>query len=422
MSPKAENALDDTRLEWTEEPEPGVVPTDPSWRRFSPEMQTISVSLDGSKEATDTVGTRDVVEMYRGTEEAELTLGYSQYRFPVNSAGVVQDPIAYPLLRPSGEWPSLTIVSRQDVTEGGRTGAGYREYLVVRGARPTGSTLDGDPSASEPIPQELTLPAARGRPHIIHQPASEEGLVIRSTSPDDTNEVVIESEGGTTTETVALPGADPNTAATSATFPGVDVLWVRGEHAGDIQVGTNDGEDAIQTPLLEKPLTGTDTDGVDSVAGVPPLGSGSHGDPVTGEGTMFLGTQASFAGEPVGTRLHTLNLTAEVETSREPVQGSREEEIDVGAASAEFDADLAGPYESAAKIKAHFRDLSGDLVFGFANDPSTDPVDAPKRIVTHDVEIVDAPDFTREAGETNYIPSVTFRATGDPAIEIINNA
>jgi len=66
-------------------------------------------------------------------------------------------------------------------------------------------------------------------------------------------------------------------------------------------------------------------------------------------------------------------------------------------------------------------------VYGFDDDPTTDPSNAKKRIVAHNVEIVDAPDFTRTAGDTNFIPSVTFRATADqqtdqPAIEIINNS
>ena len=196
---------------------------------------------------------------------------------------------------------------------------------------------------------------------------------------------------------------------------------MEGEHAGDIQVGIDDGSGAIDTELLETSLTGSNTDGVDSVEGVPPLGSGSHGTEPSGEGTTFLGTTASWTGSDVAPRLHTLNLSVEHDSSREPVQSSRRTAIDVGQRTVEFDADLAGPYETASKIKAHFRDVSGDLIYGFGA-PGDDPSNAPKQIVAHNVEIVDAPDFTRSAGDTNYIPSVTFRAVGDPAIELINNS
>jgi hypothetical protein len=417
-----ENALQDMRIEWAEESTPGEPPTDPTWKPFSAEIDELSTSIDGSKEATDALGFRDFVELYRGPEESELTLSYAQYNFPLDSSGNVQDPIGYPMTLPEGDYPSLTVVSRRDVQSGGRDGAGFREFLVAYGARPTASTLDGDPSAAEPIPQELTLPAETARPHIVHQPASSPTLVVKSTDSNDTIDVTIEDEGASTTDTVTLPGGATNTVTTIESFSDVDVIYAESEHAGDIQVGTDDGSGNIDTELLEKPLTGTNTDGVDSVEGIPPLGSGSHSPTPSGEGTIFLGTQSSWTGSSVGERLHTLDLSVELDSSREPVQGSRRQAIDVGQRTVEFDADLAGPYETASKIKAHFRDKSGDLIYGFADDPATDPANADKRIVAHNVEIIDAPDFTRTAGETNYIPSVTFQAVGDPAIEVINNS
>ena len=418
---QSENALQDIRLEWAEEPTVGDPPTDPDWQPFSGEIDEVSASIDGGKEAVDSLGFRDFIEMYRSVEESELTVSYAQYQFPLDSSGNIVDPIGYPMVLPEGEWPSLTVTMRQDVGSGGATGAGYREFLVAYGARPTASTLDGDPSAAEPIPQELTLPAATIRPHIIHQPASATALVVRSSDPTDTVDVTIESEGATTTDTVTLSGSDPNTATTTESFGDIDAIYAEGDHAGDIQVGTDDGSGAIDVELLEKPLTGTNTDGVDSVEGIPPLGSGSHATVPSGPGTTFLETTASWAGGDVGTRLHTLDLSAELETSREPVQTSRRQPIDVGQRTVEFDADVAGPYETADKIKAHVRDLSGDLIYAFG-PPGTDPTNADKQIVAHNVEIVDAPDFTRSAGETNYIPSVTFRAVGDPAIELINTS
>ena len=418
----SENALNDMRIEWAEEPDVGTPPTDPDWNAVSREIDELNGSIDGGKETTDSLGFRDFIEMYRSVEESELTINYAQYNFPLDSSGNIVDPIGYPMTLPdSDEWPSLTVVARQDVGSGGKTGAGYREYLVVLGARPTSSSIDGDPSAAEPLPQELTLPSATIRPHIIHQPPSDTELVVRSTDPDDTNPVIIESEGGATTTSVSLPGSDPNTVSTTMTFGDVDAIWAEGEHAGDIMLGTDDGTGAIDTELLGKPLTGTNTDGVDIVEGVPPTGDGSHASDLTGTGTTFLETQTQWDDGDIGTRLHTLNLSAEVETSREPVAESRRQAIDVGQRTVEFDADVAGPYESAEKIKAHLRDVSGDLVYAFGA-PGTDPSNADKRIVAHNVEIVDAPDFTRSAGDTNYIPSVTFRAVGDPAIELINNS
>jgi hypothetical protein len=424
-----ESGLQDIRLEFVEESDPGVTPTDPQWQRFSPEVDEISASIDGTKEATSALGFRDVVEFYRGPEESELTVSYSQYEFPVGPTGDVRDPIAFPMILPEGDYPSLSVLSRRDVKNGGRLGAGFREFLVVKGARPTSSALDGDPSAAEPIPQELTLPSEVARPHIIHQPPSSgDTVVARSTDPQDAVDVVIESEDADVTETLTLPGggASPNTVAGTEPFGDIDAIDVQGEHNGDIQVGTDDGSGGIDTELLENPLTGLDRDGVTSQKGVPALGGGSHSSPQSGQGTIFLGTQTSFAGESLG-RLHALDLSVEVDSSREPVQSSRRQRIDIGQRTVEFDADLAGPFKSASLIKEHFRDKSGDLIYGFDSDPTVDPANAEKRIVAHNVEIIDAPDFTRTAGDTNFIPGVTFRATADqqtdqPAIEIINNS
>lgn len=418
-----ESALQDMRIEWVEETDPGVPPTDPAFNAFSGEIDELSASIDGSKEATSSLGYRDFIEMYRGPEESELTTSYSQYNFPVDPSGNVVDPIGYPMtVSGNGDYPSLTVTSRREVSSGGADGAGFREFLVVLGARPTGSTVDGDPSAAQALPQELTLPAKTIRPHIIHQPSTSTELVVRSTDASDTNTVTIESEGGATTTDVTLPGTDPNTVATTVTLGDIDAFWVEGAHAGDIMLGTSDGAGAIDVELLQKPLAGYNTDGVDSVPGVPPLGSGSHATEPTGPGTIFLGTQSEWADSELGERVHTLNLSVELDSSREPVQSSRKQVIDVGMRTVEFDADLAGPYETAEKIKAHFQDKSGDLIYGFADDPTVDPSTADKQIVAHNAEIIDAPDHTRTAEDTNYIPSVTFRAVGDPAIEVINNS
>jgi hypothetical protein len=298
---------------------------------------------------------------------------------------------------------------RRDVAGGGADGAGFREFAVIRGARPVGATFDGDPSSSEPIPQELSYEAERGRTHVVHQPDSSQALVVRSTDPSDTNDVVIESEDAATTETVTLPGTDPNTVVTTASFGDIDAVEVQGEHAGDIQVGIDDGTGAIDTELLETGLTGSNTDGVDSVAGVPALGAGSHAAAVSETGPQFLGTDATWTGEALADRVHTLSLEVERETDRNPQQGTRRETIDVGARTVSADADVAGPFESATRIKEHHRDKVGDLVFTF---------DSGEKITLNNVELVDPPEFTRSAGDTNFIPSVSLEPHGDPAVTI----
>jgi hypothetical protein len=410
-----ESGLQQTRVEWVAETTPGEFPTDPSWNAFSPELTEFSYSTDGNKEARETLGQVDPADHDRAQESATATLSYRQARFPVDPSGNVVDPIAYPIVTDASEdYPSHTVVGRREVAAGGAAGAGFREFAVLSGARPVGASFDGDPSATEPIPQELSYEAERARTHIVHQPAGEETLVIRSSDASDTNEVVIESEDGTTTDTVTLPGADPNAGTTTESFGDIDAIEVQGEHAGDIQVGTDDGSGAIDTELLETPLTGSNTDGVDSIAGVPALGDGSHADPISEEGPQFLGTDATWT--PYGltdddNRVHSLSLDVERDVDRNAQQTTRRETIDVGTRSTSVDADLGGPYQTASKIAAHHRDQEGDLVWTFDNGET---------ITLKNAVLVDAPDFTRTAGDSNYIPSVTFEPHGDPAIEITN--
>jgi hypothetical protein len=390
-----------------------VFPTDPSWNAFAPELSDFTYSTDGNKEGRDALGQLDPVEHDRASESATATISYRQARFPVDTNGNVLDPIAIPIVASAGEdYPSHTVVERRDVIGGGALGAGFREFAVISGARPVGSDFDGDPSSTEPIPQELTYEAERARTHIIHQPDAAQTLVVRSTDAADTNDVIIENEDAGTTETVTLPGNDPNTVETTESFGDIDAIEVQGDHAGDIQVGTDDGTGAIDTELLEKPLTGSNTDGVDSIAGVPALGSGSHASAITETAPLFLGTESTWVGSALSGRVHALSLSVERDVSREPKQTTRREAIDVGARSVSIDADLAGPYETAERIAEYHRDRSGDLVWTFENGET---------ITANNAQLVEAPDYTRTANDTNYIPSVTFEPSGDPAIEISNS-
>jgi hypothetical protein len=408
-----ESGLQDIRTEWVAETTPGEFPADPSWNAFAAEIAEFTYSTDGNKEGRDALGNLDTVAHDRAAESASATLSYRQARFPVDSGGAVVDPVAYPITTDASEdYPSHTVVERRDVAGGGKLNAGYREFAVLTGARPVSASFDGDPSATEPIPQELGYEAERGRTHIVHQPDTSQTLVVKSTDSGDTNDVIIESADADTTETVTLPGSDPNEVTTSESFGDIDAIEVVGEHAGDIQVGTDTGSGSIDTELLETPLTGTATDGVDSIAGIPALGSGSHASDITADGPQFLGTDATWVGSTLADRVHTLNMTVEREVSREPRQTTRRQSIDVGARSVSIDADVAGPYETAERIAEHHRDKSGDIVWTF---------DTGETITANSAELVDAPEFTRSAGDTNYIPSVTFEPKGDPAIEI-NNA
>jgi len=407
-----ESGLQDIRTEWVDETTPGEFPSDPEWNIFAPEITEFTYSTDGNKEANPALGQVDPFSHERASESASATISYRQAQFPVDSNGDVVDPVAYPITADEGaDYPSHTVLQRREAPSGGRLDGGVREFAVLVGARPVAATFDGDPSSTEPIPQKLEYEAERARTYVVHQPSASETLVVESTADGDTNDVIIEDEDANTTETVTLPGTSPNEVATSESFDNIDAIEVQGDHAGDIQVGTDTGTGSIDTELLEKPITGSNTDGVDSLPGLPALGSGSHGATVPSDGPLFLGTDADWTGSQLADRVHALELSVERETDRNPRQGTRKQSVDVGSRTVTIDADLAGPYESAERIAEHHRDKTGQFVWTFSDG---------EQIAVSDTEIVDAPDFTRSAGDTNFIPSVTFEGSGDPQIIITN--
>jgi hypothetical protein len=69
----------------------------------------------------------------------------------------------------------------------------------------------------------------------------------------------------------------------------------------------------------------------------------------------------------------------------------------------EVEADTAGPHESADLIAENFHNESGNIVYPY---PDND-------VTVYNAEITDAPDYTRQAGDANYIPSTTWQGHSD---------
>jgi hypothetical protein len=174
------------------------------------------------------------------------------------------------------------------------------------------------------------------------------------------------------------------------------VIYVESEPDGDISVTDGSGTD-----VLDQPFAGSDTDNVEGEQGIPPLGSGSHGSSIGTDPDkyLFLGVDTiNWQGSALADRIHALDLSISLEVDRNAIAGSRRQSIDVGMRTAEAEAEVAGPYKSAELIADQFRNETGDLVYQF---PDND-------VTLQNAALTDNPDFTRSAGETNFIPSVTF--------------
>lgn len=413
-----ENALQNVRIEWVassldsdDVPRP---PTDPEWNRFGDYIASYpGWSGDAGVEGQNAAGSGDTTDHFRGPEEHDLTVQWWLQRFFLDGSGNANDPIGELITYDFQTAPPChEVLARREVDDGGAKGAGFREYVYASGAKPSTVTLPGDPSESQPIVAEAGYAAEKVTQIIIHQPATSVTPVISSTSDNDTTQsVTIESENGDTAETLSLNGTTEVTA--TASFDDIDAIWVDGEHEGDIDVADGNGNS-----LLEDPLTGTDTDGVDSQRGVPALGTGSHASAIGTDpsGYLFLGTTSSWDGgalseSAAADRVHALDLDVEIGIAREPRQGTRRQAIDYEPRSVSVEADLAGPYESAKQNYRYFTGKAADLVYGF---PDGD-------VTVVDAQLTDTDDVDRSGGDGPAIYGITLEGHGDPAITATHN-
>lgn len=410
MSAPTENALTDIRAEWVLETTPGTAPSNPAWNRFADYFtEAPSWSGDASVEGQNVVGSGDLAEHFRGPEEHTLGLSYWLQRGLVDGSGNAVDPLAIPMVHDyQTGYDSHTVVLRRETTSGGSKDAGFREYIVAFGARPTSATLPGDPSESQPIAADLGYEAEMVRQYVVHQPATSITPKVASTSAEDTTQTVtVESEGASTTDTFSLNGTTKVSGAGTASFPDLDAVWIDAETEGDIQVYDGNGN-----PMLEEPIAGSNTDGVEGHLGIPLLGTGSHASAIGNapEDYLFLGTSSTFSGGNIsdGDRLHALDLTCEVDVSREPQQGTRRQAIDIGPRTVSAEVDAAGPYESAVQNARYFRSAEGDLVYSLTG---TD-------VTVKNSQLADTDDVARSAGDANLLYGVTFEGHGDPAITV----
>jgi hypothetical protein len=401
-----ENALGDIRAEWVEEPAPGEFPSNPAWNRFSDfVLSTPGASTDAQVSSLDdVVGTGDVVDHFRGAEEHSLSIEYLMQRFFLNVDGEEVDPIGYPLTHDYGaQYTSHSVVTRREATTGGNFGSGLRQYVVARGARPVAGTSPGDPSEADPIALEVEYEAEKVRTYVLHQPDTAISLTLSSTSTEDNFDVTIESEDATTTETVTLSGTSDVT--TTETFSDVDAISLSQEPVGDISVTDGSG-----TEIVDGGIQGRESDGVEGDRGIPALGGGSHADPIgTDPATFqFLGTESEYGTGAVASRVHALDLSVELDTSREALQGRRRQRIDIGTRTVTVDADTAGEFDTHTQHQRHFRGTQRDLIYRYPTG----------EVAVKDATLTDVGDIEYEGDSANVITSQTFEGHGDPAVVV----
>jgi hypothetical protein len=402
MSDITENSIDDIRFEYVEETEEAVPPSDPSYNVLADFITEYTFSPGTDREAISVVGDADFRDMFRAAEEPELTTNYYKQRGFVDSNGDAAYP-AGQLFTYTGTCniPSYTLVSRQSYDCDGNFDAGFRDYVVMLGAKPIEVANPGDPSEAQPIIEELSWQLRKGRTYVIHQPDSATTLEIENTG-DDGVDVTVEGDAGSPSETLTVGGGQTQT--TVDTYENVDVIYAEGEHDGDILVTDGSGTNVLDAGT---PLAGTDTDGVESDRGISPLGTGSHGSAIGTDPAdyQFIGVDGpiTWQGTALSDRIHSLDLTVTIDTSREAIKGTRGATIDLGNRTVEVQADTAGQSESPTRIAQMYHNESGDVVYPY---PDND-------VTVYNAQMTDAPDYTKESGSENYLPSTTWQGHSD---------
>jgi len=399
-----ESALNDARAEWVPETTVGEAPSDPDFKRFSDYLADVP-GWDGGPDIAENnaVGSGEVVEITRGSEEHTFTMQYWLQRSPVDGSGNPVDPIAVPITHDfDGELESHTIVFRRETTSGGNDGAGFRAYTVGLGCKPISSTIPGDPGESSPQSLELEYQAEYGRTHVIHQPSSSTTVDIENTGTEEVD-VTVEDEGASTTSTETVAGGA--TVSTTESYSDIDAIYI----ASGTPDGTINVTDGSGTTLLEGGLQGTSSTDPDYEVGIPPLGSGSRGSAISTDPERFLGlnTDVTRGGSSLAERVHGFDFTCELESSQEAVTGTRHPPVDEGVRTASVDVDVAGPFESTTQIREFFQGVESDVVLTLGGPNSSSGV---ADITLTDAQLTDVDEQTYGAGDSNVIFGTTFTA------------
>lgn len=394
------------RLEFVREPSYFEVPTDPNWKRYSDRIQNFAAGPGMQYARQPTIGTADAVDHDRGQEDPAASIEYHLQQPLVDQNGDPVDAATDGVLRDeNNQLLNSHLICYRREQDGGNFGAGIREYTVVRGGKVASVEFDNDPTAELPIPVSLDYNPRKVRSYLVHQPDAETTLDIVSTSDQDTMDLTIEDEGAATTETISVSGT--TTVTTTESFGDVDAVFLSEEPVGDVTI--TDGSDTTVATLNGGESHSDDGQPVDGDRGIPALGEGSHADPINTEFEHFVGDRLERpAGSPVRARVSAATLSVENDFDSEAVHTSRLPVYDESERTVTMDADVAGKTVSHRNFEQHvLKDQQGleheldNTLIGLNN---TVPVD------------VDDREVDAEEGVTVY--SVTFEASGEPAIEL----
>lgn len=456
MTINTEGGLRPSRIEYVPEPSQGVSPDNPDWQ--SPSDRITSFEPDGfGPELVEKMGMGQVdPELEPGLEEPSVTVAYDMQKWFIDQNGDPNDIAGYGMLRAANlPISSLTIVERMQSgdmeagqfidprsteeyrynAEAYQTGTEditaipdreTRVYTVAKGADVTSTTITGDPSEVDfNVENEMGIEQARS--YKIDQPAAGgTALVAYSTAAEDTGlSVVIESEGASTTETIALDSGDATTiVAGTSTFSDIDAIEVQdadgnvADHAGDIIIAENDGDETTPTEgdTLSVLYGSNYYQNTEGDPGIPTLGTGSHAAPIDTDffkvGNVTVERPPGVPFEAVGA-VQSFELTVENDTERTAIEASRQQRIHHAGRTVELSVTIDSEVASHGNIKERMAANENNTQIGFDR--------AQTLTATLNRSVVSESGRSRTAGENNTEQDVTLRAQidsdGTPALD-----
>lgn len=353
--------------EWVVEAEEGVTPADPDWNPMSDNVRTV---FDGEPDAgTDAqrgLGGRDPVGFFNGPEQHEYTFTYDLQQWYVDASGNVLDPAGACMVDTADNdiIHTHTVVSREVHVDGGADGGGRYIYTVGKGGRAATLTIPFETDDGLPIQQELTYRFEKVREYSVSQPAAAIELVARSTDPADTTQTLtVESDDGTTSETIALDGTTD--VVTTATFDSIESAALDAETQGDVELGTSDGAatPSIQTLLLTIPGVASNQN-IEGDLGIPVTGAGSHATAIGSPYIRFNEDQLAYTGpEPIAPEIISGEANVDNGVDGTGKDQSVRQSIDVGQRETTVSASLAGPKPSVDQMVTYLQEVPNDIVW-----------------------------------------------------------
>ena len=364
-----EAGIGDIRATFIRETTPGSTPTDPTWLLYSDELESVGEwSPNANLAVRRKVGSPDAVGFSIGAEDHEMAIAYKLQRWLTQATAVPLDALADGLLRNASGYiinRHSVLIRQKLIAPAGTQVAGSRIYTYGTGGIFASASLSGDPSTSEPVIAAGTYRFEKMRSLRIDQMLASGTLtVVSSDAADTTQSVVLEADGGSPTETLALNGTTPVVGVTS--FTTLDSIRLSAACVGDVTVTFTSGGEVCCVVLGSASHQGIAGD-----LGIPSLGSGSFPSAL---GTAFehiLGDTIQKGGASIETNVMALAINVANNIQADPVTHQKSKVLSEGDREVTVNATLFSETGSHDRVVDHLKATAGDITWAMTGGTIT---------------------------------------------------